>query len=278
MFFLAVAMLIMAFVGRAAWKPENSEKSAGGDAVDLPDAMPNILRENPPAESAIPDASSAPTPLTPENAVDDRPVIIPPPLRTVEDVFDYNGLIDISELNTDIVLDIRYATAANFTGVQQYEFPLALMQKEVAVMLLKAQELALRDGFLLRIYDAYRPLSVQQSLYDATPAHLREFVAKPTKTARHCIGVAIDCGLSDLDGNEVIMPSAFDEFAPSAYADYSGGTAEQRKNRDYLIDLMQSCGFSVYSKEWWHYNAPVPDGAEAMDISCAEFDALRKEM
>jgi D-alanyl-D-alanine dipeptidase len=199
-----------------------------------------------------------------------------PILRTLDNIFDYHGLIDITELSSDFVLDIRYATVNNFTGIQQYPFPLALMQKDVAVMLLQAQEKAMRDGFRIRIYDAYRPLSVQGSLYDSTPPELRMYVAKPSSNERHGIGIAIDCGLSDMVGNEIEMPSEFDEFNESAHIDYTGGTLEQRQNRDYLINLMHSCGFTVYNKEWWHFSAPNTNGLYAMDISFDEFVQLRE--
>ena len=50
------------------------------------------------------------------------------------------------------------------------------------------------------------------------------------------------------------MPSAFDEFTQAACADYSGGTEEERANRDLLRGLMASEGFTVYEFEWWHFD------------------------
>jgi D-alanyl-D-alanine dipeptidase len=199
------------------------------------------------------------------------------PTRALKDVFDYNGLVDLMEIDPTFDLDIRYATENNFTRTVHYPFPMALMQKEAAAMLLKAQKIANEDGFKIRIYDAYRPLSVQRSLYEATPPQLKAFVAKPSKTAKHSIGISIDCGLSDMDGNELDMPSEFDDFSEKAYGDYIGGTAEQEKNRAYLINLMESCGFAPLSIEWWHFNAPNPKGISAMDISFEEFQFLRDE-
>ena len=50
------------------------------------------------------------------------------------------------------------------------------------------------------------------------------------------------------------MPSLYDELSPRAYADYSGGTAEQRRLRDLLRRAMEAGGFTVYPQEWWHFD------------------------
>ena len=214
------------------------------------------------------------TPVSTAVTVLTAPTPSPAP-KSIDEVFAYAGMLDITELDDSIVLDLRYATTNNFTGVQHYEFPLALMHKDAAAAFLKAHNLAKADGYLLRIYDSYRPLSVQRSLYESTPPHLYAFVAAPSKNEKHSMGLAIDCGLSDLEGNEIPMPSGFDEFNESAYVGYTGGTAEEQANRDYLIQLMERCGFTVYAKEWWHFSFPNPAGLEAQDISFGEFVALR---
>ena len=128
----------------------------------------------------------------------------------------------------------------------------------------------------MKIFDAYRPLSVQQKLYDSTPCHLKEFVAKPSSNAKHSKGIAVDCTLIDIDGIEISMPSEFDEFNSSSYINYTGGTNEERKNRDYLIDVMQGCGFSVHNSEWWHF-AISDDDYTTLNITFAEFMKNRDE-
>ena len=50
------------------------------------------------------------------------------------------------------------------------------------------------------------------------------------------------------------MPSVYDEMSERAYPDYRGGTAEQRASRDLLRTLMEREGFTVYPKEWWHFD------------------------
>jgi D-alanyl-D-alanine dipeptidase len=191
-------------------------------------------------------------------------------------VFEYDGFVDISEFDPRVIVDCRYATENNFTGTQLYPFELALLRREAAEMLARAQDAAEKDGLRIIIYDAYRPLDVQRRLYDAAPDGLKAFVARPSQTSPHGIGLTIDCGLCDMDGVELDMPSAFDTFDDSAHVNYVGGTAVQRANRDYLVELMTRCGFSVYEKEWWHFSAPNPKGYTARDFSFDEFVEARR--
>jgi D-alanyl-D-alanine dipeptidase len=55
-------------------------------------------------------------------------------------------------------------------------------------------------------------------------------------------------------GREVSMPSVYDEMTPRAFADYPGGSAEERQHRFVLRTAMESEGFTVYPNEWWHFD------------------------
>jgi D-alanyl-D-alanine dipeptidase len=55
-------------------------------------------------------------------------------------------------------------------------------------------------------------------------------------------------------GEEVRMPSGYDEMTQRAYADYSGGTAEERARRALLRRVMEKEGFTVNPTEWWHFD------------------------
>ena len=91
--------------------------------------------------------------------------------------------------------------------------------------------------------------------WDATPPDKHAFVADPAKGSRHNRGCAVDLTLYTLrDGRPVQMPSLYDEMSPRAFPDYAGGTAEQRRLRDYLRARMEAEGFSVYESEWWHFD------------------------
>jgi D-alanyl-D-alanine dipeptidase len=107
----------------------------------------------------------------------------------------------------------------------------------------------------LLVFDAYRPWSVTQVFWDATPPALREFVADPARGSRHNRGCAVDLSLYERNsGQPVAMPSEFDEFTPRAYPDYPGGTARQRYHRERLRRAMEAEGFTVHDGEWWHFD------------------------
>ena len=50
------------------------------------------------------------------------------------------------------------------------------------------------------------------------------------------------------------MPSGYDEMSKRAYADYPGGTDDERARRAILRQAMEKEGFTVYPQEWWHFD------------------------
>jgi len=164
-------------------------------------------------------------------------------------------LVDLAELDPSIQFDIRYATDNNFLGAKVYSRAVAKMQRPAAAALLKAHRELAKQGLGLKIFDAYRPWSVTKVFWDATPQHLKHFVANPRSGSRHNRGCAVDLTLYDLaTGKEHAMPSGYDEFTARAYPDYPGGTARQRYYREVLRRAMEAQGFAVYEHEWWHFD------------------------
>ncbi len=169
--------------------------------------------------------------------------------------FRQHELVEIRALDPGIVYDIRYAGPRNFLGVAVYESAHAFLQRPAAEALVKAHRDLGRDGYGLLVHDAYRPWWVTKVFWEATPIHLREFVADPAKGSRHNRGCAVDLTLYDLHtGQPVEMPSLYDEMSPRAYPDYQGGTALPRQRRDRLRRAMEAVGFSVFKSEWWHFD------------------------
>ena len=110
-----------------------------------------------------------------------------------------------------------------------------------------------RDGLSLVAFDGYRPLSVQRLLWEVCP--VPGYVASPERGSNHNRGTAVDVGLARA-GTPLPMPSGFDEFGERAHADFAGGPDDARGNRDRLRAAMERHGFTVNSKEWWHFDAP----------------------
>jgi len=53
--------------------------------------------------------------------------------------------------------------------------------------------------------------------------------------------------------NSIDMGTGFDAFDPAAHTDSAPPGSDARRNRDLLLSIMDSCGFSNYPKEWWHF-------------------------
>ena len=163
-------------------------------------------------------------------------------------------LVDLSTLDKQLKLDIRYATTNNFMGKPLYSIPRALMQKTAAEALLRAHKKLQAAGYGLLIFDAYRPWQVTRDMWDKQPQH-RAYLADPLKGSRHNRGCAIDLTLYDLKtGKEISMPSGYDEFSERAHPNYSGGSKEAREARELLRTAMELEGFKVYENEWWHFD------------------------
>ena len=167
-----------------------------------------------------------------------------------------NGLVELYKLDPTIRLDIRYATANNFTGRQLYNQPRAFLIEPAAKALMQAHHAVQAKGFGLTIYDAYRPLRVTKTLWEATPpGPKRNYVANPKRGSKHNRGCAVDLTLHHLaNGAEVNMPSGYDEFTARAHRDFSDATADALRHRAILQLAMEDAGFRGASNEWWHFD------------------------
>jgi D-alanyl-D-alanine dipeptidase len=164
-------------------------------------------------------------------------------------------LVELIKLDPTIKLDIRYAATNNFLGTPVYTQARAFLQRPAAEALLRAHRELKAQGYGLIIHDGYRPWYITKIFWDAVPVDKRIFVADPAAGSKHNRGCAVDLSLYDLKtGEEVSMPSGYDEMTERAYADYAGGTDEERARRALLRQEMEKQGFKVIPKEWWHFD------------------------
>jgi D-alanyl-D-alanine dipeptidase len=186
-----------------------------------------------------------------------------------------SDLVELTSLDSTIKLDIRYATTNNFMKRRMYTEPRAFLQRSAAEALVRANTRLKEQGFGLLVFDGYRPWSVTKQFWDETPPVQRKFVANPRKGSRHNRGCAVDLSLYDLQtGNEITMPSPYDNFTEKAAANYSGGTEQERHFRRMLRMAMESEGFSVNPDEWWHFDYKGWQQYRVLDIP---FEALPKD-
>jgi D-alanyl-D-alanine dipeptidase len=178
-------------------------------------------------------------------------------------------LVSINQTNPAIFVSLAYASSDNFMHeVLYHKWKEAYLQKPVALMLDKAQDRLtfLKPGLHLLVYDAARPLSVQQNMWDALdtiPVKERvKFVSSPRGKSLHNLGCAVDLTLCDDKGIPLDMGAGFDDMRLIAYPMYEEKylaegalTKEQLANRKMLRSVMRYAGFSGIPTEWWHFNA-----------------------
>ena len=163
----------------------------------------------------------------------------------------HTRLVDLRLHAPEILVYTIFATTDNFTGVQQYKRPICLIQEDTLIKLKKAQDIFSRDGYTIKVYDAYRPYRVTMELanYLDNPIYL----ASPKTGSHHNRGVAVDMTLVDAMGTELEMPSPMHTLDSRSGRSNPDMTPEARRNMDYMSAVMQQAGFLLYEHEWWHF-------------------------
>ncbi len=143
-----------------------------------------------------------------------------------------------------------------------------------------------RSEWRIQIFDAYRPIAVQQFMVDytfnqqlqsqnLTPEALTneqcqtileqvyEFWAVPSLDLAtpppHSTGGAVDVTLVDATGRVVEMGSPIDELSLRSYPDYFSETTNPQETayhtaRELLRSVMRLAGFQQHPQEWWHFS------------------------
>jgi zinc D-Ala-D-Ala dipeptidase len=173
-------------------------------------------------------------------------------------------LVDLPTIAPNIRLDLRYATTNNFLKRAVYSQARCLLRQPIAEKLAKVQADLATQGFGLKVFDCYRPLSVQKQMWAILPDD--RYVANPANGSRHNRGAAVDVALVDRAGKDLEMPSAFDDFSDRANSDYPKVTAAARKHRYLLAQAMQRQGFTPLITEWWHFDGPGWQNFGLLDV------------
>jgi D-alanyl-D-alanine dipeptidase len=177
------------------------------------------------------------------------------------------GLLDVRSVVPDAVIDLRYATPHNFTGVRLYpRNARCLIHKSMADGLRTAANRLRREGAALVFWDCYRPHAVQVHMYRIVPDP--NWVARPGPYAySHEAARSVDVTLArrradtpcpsfrrDHGHCRFVMGTPFDAFTARAHAYATGIGARARANRALLRRAMAAGGLHVYSGEWWHFD------------------------
>jgi D-alanyl-D-alanine dipeptidase len=164
-------------------------------------------------------------------------------------------MVEISKVCKTICIELRYATARNFTGRPIYPSNArALLRRSVAARLQRAQDELRPQGLGLKIWDAYRPAWAHDILWRTIPDP--EHVASPAYGGSfHTWGASVDVTLVDTKWQEQPMPTDFDDFTPAAKSTYQGPDPVVAKNMKALRTAMLNAGFKGIRDEWWHFTA-----------------------
>lgn len=162
------------------------------------------------------------------------------------------------------------------------------LRQGVIEALLKAQSLLDREypQWKLKIFDAYRPVAVQQFMveytfnslvteYELIPEKLtsqerQDLWSKvyqiwavpsfnPATPPPHSTGSAVDLTIVDDMGREINMGGEIDELSKRSHPDYYAGDRNDQsqryhQHRQLLNKVMTSAGFCRHPGEWWHFS------------------------
>lgn len=172
---------------------------------------------------------------------------------------------------------------ADYGGISPY-----YLRQSVIEALIQAQKnlQATHPGWYLHIFDAYRPVSVQQFMVDytfttcvesqglnkdnLTPSQIETIYEQvhqiwaipslnPNTPPPHSTGGAVDLTIKDSTGLVLDFGSSIDELSPRAHPDYyldknDSFSQQYQQLRDLLLEIMSQAGFLRHPGEWWHFS------------------------
>ena len=199
------------------------------------------------------------------------PHIEVPPIYKEHDFVD-EELVEIPK-DSGILVDMQYPRMGMEKAIDK-----CLVRKTVLEKLLEAKK-NLPDGITFLIWDAYRPLALQEEIYHKYRANLietfdlaklpeeeqneiiRQYVSLPRADEEipplHATGAAIDLTLARIeDGTCLDIGVGFDDFSNLSETDAfeaDGMDETVRANRRILYYAMIDAGFTNLPSECWHF-------------------------
>jgi len=187
-------------------------------------------------------------------------------LSTTANSLERRGYVNVKQAEPTIQVSLMYARADNFTGRVLYDdLREAYLHPEAAAALARAQRRLrqLRPDLSLKVYDAARPMSIQQKMWDCVKNTSKDiYVSNPAHGGGlHNYGLAVDITLCDARGDTLDMGTKIDYMGPAAHTDREDALVAERKisrrardNRRLLRQVMRYAGFRGLRTEWWHFN------------------------
>ena len=168
-------------------------------------------------------------------------------------------LVSVKQAVPGAFIDMRYkVTSAAKKPLYLNGMP-CLVHESTGAKLKSAQKILKKQGYALKIWDAWRPPEAHIALWNAVKDP--NYVVPPSRgLSWHCYGISVDLTLVKADGSPVKMPSKFDEFSAKAASRYVGGDPEVARHVEMLQNAMRAAGFRTIQSEWWHFDDMNPRG------------------
>ena len=167
-------------------------------------------------------------------------------------VINDSTFVNIKDLSSNFIFDMKYATNDNFLKETVYECDECYLRYITVNKLIEANNDFLKLGYCIKFFDCYRPIDVQKKMWKIVSNPI--YVADPSKGSIHNRGAAVDITIVDKNGNELDMGTKFDFFGEEASHNYKKLPKKVLKNRKLLKEVMLKNHFKSFDSEWWHYN------------------------
>lgn len=176
------------------------------------------------------------------------------------------GYVDIHDVDPSIKVSLMYARPDNFTGKVLYTDLTRAYLNADAAQALKAAQAELkrrRPDLSLIIFDASRPMSVQQKMWNVVKGTKKSiYVSNPANGGGlHNYGFAVDVSICEEGGDTIPMGTKVDYMGSAAHPEFEAEmlrrkviTQEAVNNRQLLREVLAVGGFKVLKTEWWHFN------------------------
>lgn len=185
------------------------------------------------------------------------------------------AMTDLSKSLPGLVVDLRYAGTNNFMHKHLYPATAKAWLRKIAADSLALVQKELKDkGLGLKIFDAYRPWSITDMMWEKVKDD--RYAADPKKGSNHNRGIAVDLTIVDLKtGKEWEMGTNFDNFSDTAHHAFMQLPADVLQHRILLKTTMEKHGFKALDTEWWHYSLVGAGDFELLDLGFDELEKLK---
>lgn len=171
--------------------------------------------------------------------------------------------------------ELRYATTNNFMHRLMYpqQVNYSFLRLPAARALDSVQQVLVKQGLGLKVFDAYRPYAVTVNFWELVKDE--RYVANPAKGSGHNRGLAVDLAIISLSSGETLnMGTDFDNFSDTAHHSFTHLPEEVLRNRNLLKTTMERYGFKALETEWWHYSFPNTRQYDVLNFSFPELKKL----